>query len=220
MQLRGISRKIAGIVLLGLMFSCKEEKKNVAGRPRRNMPLQAEAYIVRSTTLSENIEVPGTILPFEETQILAEIPGRVVKLNIPEGSFVQQGTLLVKLFDDDLQAQLKKLEVQLQIAEKTFERYKELLKISGISQQEVDLSELQVNNLKADIDLVKVNISKTEIRAPFSGRIGLKNVSLGAYISPAVLITTISQIKIRFSPELTAKGSRNIGFVIDIKHFC
>ena len=212
---------MTGIVLLVLIFSCKEEKKNVAARPRGKMPLQAEAFIVRSTTLSENIEVPGTILPYEETQILAEIPGRVVKLNIPEGSFVQQGTLLVKLFDDDLQAQLKKLQVQLQIAEKTFERYKELLKISGISQQEVDLSELQVNNLKADIDLVKVNISKTEIRAPFTGRIGLKNISLGAYISPSVLITTISQVnrlKMEFSvPEKYSddmKKGRRITFTV------
>jgi len=222
MQLRGFSPKMAGIVLLAILFSCKEEKKNVAANhPRGNMPIQAEGFIVRTTSLSENIEVPGTLQPFEETQILAEIPGRIVKLNIPEGSFVQKGTLLVKLFDDDLQAQLKKLQVQLQIAEKTYERYNELLKISGISQQEVDLSELQVNNLKADIELVKVNISKTEIRAPFAGRIGLKNISLGAYISPAVLITTISQVnrlKMEFSvPEKYSddmKKGRSINFTI------
>jgi membrane fusion protein (multidrug efflux system) len=80
-----------------------------------------------------------------------------------------------------------------------------LLQISGISQQEVDLSELEVNNLKADRELVKVNIGKTEIRAPFDGRIGLKSISLGAYISPTNLITTISQtnrLKMQFSvPE-------------------
>lgn len=188
------------------IIACKEEKKEE--EPRRNRaggPIQAEGFVVRTTSLSENIEVPGTLLPFEVTEIRPEITGRVVRLNIPEGSNVQQGTILVKLFDDDLQAQLQKLQVQLQIAQKTAERYRELLKISGVSQQEVDLSELEVSNLKADIELVKVNIGKTEIRAPYSGRIGLKSISLGAYVTPTNLVTTISQVsqlKMQFSvPE-------------------
>lgn len=187
-------------------MACKEEKKQEAPRRARGGgPVQAEGFIVRTTSLSENIEVPGTLLPFEVTEIRSEISGRVVNLNIPEGSNVQQGALLVKLFDGDLQAQLQKLQVQLQIAQKTAERYGELLKISGVSQQEVDLSELEVSNLKADIELVRVNIVKTEIRAPYAGRIGLKSISLGAYITPTNLITTISQtnrLKMQFSvPE-------------------
>jgi membrane fusion protein, multidrug efflux system len=104
-----------------------------------------------------------------------------------------------------LQAQSKKLQVQLEIAKKTLERQQELLKIQGISQQEVDLSELQVNNIKADMELVRVGISKTEIRAPYAGRLGLRNVSLGAYISPTTLLTTLRQLnhlKLDFSvPE-------------------
>jgi len=200
-------------------MACKQEKNQEAPRRGRGGgPIQAEGFVVRTTSLSENIEVPGTLLPFEVTEIRAEITGRVVKLNIPEGSYVQKGTLLVKLFDDDLQAQLQKLQVQLQIAQKTFERYSQLLKISGISQQEVDLSELEVNNLKADIELVKVNIGKTEIRAPFNGRIGLRSISLGAYISPTNLITTISQVgqlKMQFSVPEKYSGEMRKGRQID-----
>jgi membrane fusion protein (multidrug efflux system) len=207
---------IIGIVLSFIFISCKSEKKENApaagGRPGGDRPVQAEAFIVRSKALSENLEIPGTLLPYEETEIRPEISGRVIWLNIPEGSFVQKGTLLVKLFDNDLQAQLKKLQVQLQIAQKTAERQKELLKISGISQQEYDLSELQVSNLKADIDLTQVSISKTEIRAPFAGRIGLKSISNGAYITPTNLITTISQVsllKLEFSvPEKYSEAMR------------
>lgn len=214
----------AGYLLTILFVSCKGEKKDPApaNNPNRgNAPVQAEAFIVKTTSLSENLEIPGTLLPYEQTEIRPEITGRVVTLNIPEGSFVKRGTLLVKLFDEDLQAQLKKLQVQLQISEKTAERQKELLKISGISQQEYDLSELSVNNLKADIELVRVNISKTEIRAPFDGRIGLKNISMGAYISPTTLITTISQVgqlKMEFSvPEKYSdamRKGRNVGFTV------
>jgi membrane fusion protein, multidrug efflux system len=209
-------RIVIGFILSFIFISCKSEKKDNApanaGRAGGDRPVQAEAFIVKTKSLSENLEIPGTLLPFEETEIRPEISGRVVWLNIPEGSFVNKGTLLVKLFDNDLQAQVKKLQVQLQIAEKTAERQKELLKINGISQQEYDLSELQVSNLKADIDLTRVSISKTEIRAPFAGRIGLKSISNGAYITPTNLLTTISQVsllKLEFSvPEKYGEAMR------------
>lgn len=188
----------AGFILLLIITvsSCKDKKDQSSARPARagNMPLQAEGFVVRTRPLAENIEMPGTLMPFETTEIRPEITGRIVWMNIPEGRVVNKGTLLVKLFDEDLQAQLKKLEVQLSIAEKTIERQKSLLEISGISQQEYDLSQLQANNLNADIEMVKVNISKTRIVAPYTGQIGLKNVSLGAYVSPTNILTTISQV--------------------------
>ena len=168
---------------------------------------------MKPSSISEKLEVTGNILPFESTEIKPEISGRVVYLNIKEGAMVSKGQLLVKLFDGDLQAQLKKLLVQLQIAEKTEERQRELLKISGISQQDYDLSVLQLNNIKADIELTRVNIAKTEIRAPYAGKLGLKNISPGAYISPTNILTTISQVnqlKIEFSiPEKYSSQIRN-----------
>jgi membrane fusion protein, multidrug efflux system len=74
------------------------------------------------------------------------------------------------------------------------ERQKALLEINGISQQEYDLSQLEANNLNADIELVKVDILKTRITAPYTGKIGLKNISLGAYVTPTNILTTISQV--------------------------
>lgn len=183
------------IIVFSGLFACAEKKERAATPPKeRSRTVIADAFVVRTVPLSENIEVAGSLLPAEGTDIRPEITGRLVSINFKEGSFVKKGTLLAKLFDDDLQAQLKKLEVQLEINQKTVERYKELLKIQGISQQDVDLSELQVSNNKADIELVKVSIAKTEIRAPFDGRIGLRNISLGAYVSPADVIATIRQV--------------------------
>ncbi len=184
------------VVFFVAAISCKSKKEPEAqpNRPAANQPLQAEGFKVRTKQLSEKIEVPGTLLPFESTEIRPEISGRIVELNIPEGRVVQKGRLLVKLFDGDLQARLKKLQVQLSIAEKTVERQKALLSISGISQQEYDLSELEANNLNADIELVRVEIGKTRISAPYSGKVGLKNISLGAYVTPTNILTTISQV--------------------------
>lgn len=195
-----LKRALFSSLLFSVIFiSCKEEKKPVAGPGAggpagRNAPVQVQGYIVKTRSLSENIEVAGSLAPFETTEIRPEISGRVVSVNIPEGRFVQRGAVLVRLFDGDLQAQLRKLQVQLSIAEKTAERQKELLKINGISQQEYDLSELQINNLKADIQLIQVDINRTQIRAPFSGQVGLRNISVGAYITPANTLTTISQV--------------------------
>jgi membrane fusion protein (multidrug efflux system) len=177
----------------------------MAGGPSNAGPLPVEARLIRPSTISETVEVTGTIQPFESTEIRPEISGRLVTLNIQEGATVGKGQLLAKIFDGDLQAQLKKLQVQLAIAVKTEERQRELVKIGGISQQDYDLSVLSVNNLNADIELTRVNIDKTEIRAPYAGKLGLKNVSPGAFVTPTNILTTISQVgqlKIDFSiPE-------------------
>jgi membrane fusion protein (multidrug efflux system) len=109
------------------------------------------------------------------------------------------------LYDEDLQAQLKKLQVQLQIAETNEKRSSQLLEIQGISKSDYDASLLNVNNIKADIEIIRTSIAKTEIRAPFNGRLGLKNISPGAYVTPADVIAVInqtSQLKLDFTvPE-------------------
>ena len=173
-----------------------------------------EAIIVKPSTLSQSIQVSGSLLPFDETVLMAEMPGRVVSINLPEGKTVTKGTVLVKLFDGDLQAQLQKLQVQLQIAQATQKRQNELIKINGISQLDYDNSVLAVDNLTADINLLKVNISKTEIRAPYDGKIGLKKISVGANLSTSTPVATIraeQQLKLDFGVPEKYSGSIQVG---------
>lgn len=183
------------IIVLAACSSKKDPEKNNPRAAPKNLTAAVEGFITRQSTISNNIEVPGNLMPYEFTELHPEVSGRLVQLNIKEGSNVAKGTLLAKVFDGDLQAQLKKLQVQLSISEKTVQRQGELLKISGISQQEYDLSGLDVNNIRADIDVIQTEIRKTEIRAPFSGRLGLRNISLGAYITPLTIVTTIQQVE-------------------------
>ncbi|HYG17609.1 MAG TPA: efflux RND transporter periplasmic adaptor subunit [Ohtaekwangia sp.] len=212
------------LAVSSIAFSSCNKKENTVSGPaaRQTGPMVVDGFLVEQQTISDNIEIPGTLMPSEETQIRAEVSGRIIQLNIQEGAQVKKGALLVKLFDQDLQAQLKKLQVQLAIAEKTEERQRELLKISGISQQDYDLTALQVDNLKADIESVRISISKTEIRAPYQGRIGLRNVSMGAYLSPSDIVATlrqVDQLKLEFSvPEKYVKNIRkgyNVRFRVD-----
>lgn len=206
--------RLSFVALLTLL-ACEEKKEGGQSprggqNPRQRGALSVEAFVAQTSSISEDVEVPGSLLPLEQTQIKSEISGRVVQLNVPEGTVVPKGYLLVKLFDQDQQAQLRKLKIQLQIAIKTVQRQKELLAINGISQQDYDLSALNVDNLKADIQAVEIAISKTEIRAPYQGEIGLRSISVGAYLSPSDVITTlrdVSQLKLEFSvPEKYAKN--------------
>jgi len=213
------------LILSSVIISCGDKKKDAtpaAGAQTQQQVITADALIVATRPLSADIEIPGTILANETTEIHPEVSGRVVRLNVREGTFVSKGLMLAKLYDGDLQAQLRKLDVQLKIAEQTEKRQAELIKIQGISQQEYDLSLLQVSNLKADIDIVREAVRKTEIRAPFSGKLGLKNISDGAYVTPATIITTISQVsqlKIQFNvPEKYGSQLRtgqSINFTVD-----
>ncbi|MBL7973381.1 MAG: efflux RND transporter periplasmic adaptor subunit [Candidatus Kapabacteria bacterium] len=174
--------------------------------------LKVQAYVMQEREVSDDITVSGTLLPSEETDIHPEVSGRVVTLSIAEGSVVPKGALLCKIFDGDLQAQRKKLEAQLAIAQNTEQRQKELLAINGSSKQDYELATLQVNNINADIELINVQIAKTEIRAPFTGKIGLKKISPGAYITPATSIVTLQQtspLKLDFNvPEKYGKTLR------------
>ena len=88
--------------------------------PAKALPVKV--LIASPRTLSADIEVPGSLMANESTEIHPEVSGRMVELHINEGGHVAQGALLAKLYDGDLQAQMRKLEVQLKIAEQTEKR--------------------------------------------------------------------------------------------------
>ncbi len=205
-----------------LLASCgAKAKKETAAKPgagnRQQMVMSVDGYIVKPQPFAENIEVPGSVIANETTEIHPEVSGRIVQLNVAEGRFVSKGSLLAKLYDADLQAQLKKLQVQLQIAKTNEDRSGQLLKIEGISKADYDASLLNVNNINADIDIIRTEISRTEIRAPFSGKLGLRNISPGAYVTPSTIIAVINQtgqLKLDFTIPEKYTGKIKIGQVV------
>jgi membrane fusion protein, multidrug efflux system len=197
-----------GLFLLPIFFcSCgSKDKKTEVPKPAAPQIAKADGYIVTPKLLSQDIEVPGSLAAYEEVELHPEVSGRVTAVYFKEGSNVGQGSLLLKIYDGDLQAQLQKLQIQIKTAEKTAERYGALLKINGVSQQEYDLNVLAVNNIRADMNIVKTNMARTTLRAPFSGKIGITSITKGAYVTPQTLIGTlrkVSQLKLNFAvPEL------------------
>jgi membrane fusion protein, multidrug efflux system len=148
-------------------------------------------YVVKSERLDNKIFATGTLIAAESVDIKPEVAGKIVQLNIQEGKYVNKGQLLIKLNDVDLQAQLKKLQAQLQLTDQSEQRLRKLLEIKGVSQDEYDIVTNQINNIKADMEFTQAQIAKTEVRAPFGGIIGLKSISNGAYINQQSQIATI-----------------------------
>jgi membrane fusion protein, multidrug efflux system len=162
-------------------------------------------FVVKSEKLDNKIFATGSVTASEMVDLKPEVAGKIVQLNIVEGKAVSKGQLLIKLNDEDLQAQIKKLNAQLRLTEQSAQRLKKLLDIKGVSQDEYDVVENQMNNIRADLEFTQAQIAKTELKAPFSGVIGLRNVSMGSYInaqSQVANIQVLNPIKVDFTvPE-------------------
>lgn len=164
--------------------------------------IKVSTIIIQHERMENSVFSSGTLLSDEEIELKSEVSGKIVQLNINEGSFVKKGTLLVKLNDNDLQAQLKKASERLKFLELTESRQKQLFDKQGISKQDYDITLSELSTQKAEIDYVKAMIDRTEIKAPFDGIIGLRNVSEGAYITSVERIASLQKIdflKIDFS---------------------
>jgi len=199
---------VVGVVaLLAYNKVNKDDQLNEqrASRSENSGRIMADAFVVNPVSLKNDINATGTLLSNEAVQLQPQTSGRITQLLFKEGSYVHKGDLLVTLYDEDLQAQLKKAMIQQSLADTTLARQKQLLTINGISRQEVDNTRNQVASYEADIAYYKAQINEMRILAPFSGRIGLRQVSEGAIVTPTTVITTLYQddpLKLEFSiPE-------------------
>lgn len=215
---------IATVCITVLLLSGCSSDKGKAGNGNmasRSKPVsRVDGFVVSPKILENEITVSGSLLAFEEVDLKNEVAGRVVEMNLPEGKFVKEGTLLVKLFDDDLQANLKKSQSQLAIQEQIFKRQTELFNVSGISQNDYDQTILQVNSLKAEIEVEKTLIRKTEVLAPFDGVIGLRNISLGAVVTPSTSLASIrAEDKLKLDFSVPEKYSSKIKPELEVQFF-
>ena len=184
--------------------------------------IPVEVYIVCDTSMIYQLATIGSLRASESVDIVSEISKKVVGVFLREGSNVSKGQLLFKLDDADIIARINKLSIEETLAETNERRQKAQLTIGGISQEQYDVTLNHLNMLKAEIEILKVDLSKTEIRAPFSGKIGLRYCSEGALVSPNMVLARlqdISRIKVDFSfPERYAGDLRpgaKISFLTD-----
>ena len=167
--------------------------------------LQVEAVEVEYESIEDRIFTSGTIQANEVIQLSMETSGIITRLSFEEGRPIEKGELLLKINDSELQAQKQRASFRLNLAEQREERQSGLLDRGGTSRDEYEATLNEVNVLRSELQLIEAQIDKTELRAPFSGNIGLKYVSEGSYISPNAEIASlqdINPVKIDFSvPE-------------------
>ena len=164
-------------------------------------PLVAEVYRVKSVPFAQTLSTVGTLRANESVTLVSELSRRLVKIQVKEGSDVAAGDLLFKLDDSDLMAELGEIDARLKFAETNKKRVENLLPSKAVSPQELDNSEAALDILRAQRNTKSVQITKTEIHAPFSGRVGVRQVSEGAFVSPTIPLVTlqdVSRIKVDF----------------------
>lgn len=169
---------------------------------QRQMPISIHAVVLKKQTLTDLIvSNVGTTIPDEEVDLSFESSGKITEISFQEGTHVKKGDLLAKINDKPLQAELKKLEAQIPLAKERVFRQGTLLKKDAVSQEAYEQVTTEYDKLMADIELVKARILQTELRAPFDGIIGLRQVSEGAYTTPSTVVanlTKIAPLKIEF----------------------
>jgi membrane fusion protein (multidrug efflux system) len=202
---KALSMKLNSINFLSLtaiaavlyLSSCKSDNNGAgkgAGMSGRSKKVNAEAYVVAPQSFSNTYTASGSLRPNEEIEVHPEMSGRVTSMSFHEGSVVRKGQLLVQLYDADLKAQLQRLQAQKRLQQSTEKRQRELVNIGGISRQDYEATETQMKYIDADIAVAEAALSKMRVLAPFDGTIGLRNVSIGAVISPSTVIATLQQI--------------------------
>ena len=183
-----------------------------AGAKTSGAPMSVAGIVMKGEKLDNKIFAVGSIIPTESVDLRPEASGKIIQLNIEEGKAVKKGQLLVKLNDADLQAQIRKTQASLILAEQSEQRLRKLLDVKGISQDEYDIVANQISGLKADIEFTQAQVAKTEVYAPFNGVCGLRSVSLGSYATPQTPIATVQQlnpVKLDFTvPEKYANQVR------------
>ncbi len=184
--------------------------------------LNVNAQILKHENLTDEIRTKGLLIPDEEVDLSFETSGKITEIHFKEGVNVRKGQLLAKVNDKPLQAELKKLEAQVPLAQDRVYRQKALLAKDAVSQEAYESVNTELDKLMADIELVKSRIAQTELRAPFDGVVGLRLVSEGTYASPTTIITRltkISPLKIEFSVNEAyvneVKAGTPLSFTVD-----
>lgn len=197
--------------------SQNEKSNQKAGAPKSISTVNG--IILKPNKFSNQLTLSGSIDANEQIELRSEVSGVVQGIYFEEGSYVTKGKQLIKVNDIELRAQLAQAKTRQSLASENERRAKLLLQKEAISQEEYDVASAEFQSTKSQTQLIQAQIAKTSIVAPFSGKIGLRSISPGTYVTPTTLIAKLvntSQVKITFSiPEKYAslmKNNSNITF--------
>lgn len=160
---------------------------------------------VESTSWNRRIEAVGDLRAIQDVAVASEVPGKVIEINFHSGATVEQGDVLVRLDAAEDRAQLEALEADLRLARLELQRVERLRGSPAFSQALMDRSESEAASLQAQVQQQRVRLQRKEIRAPFDGVLGIREISLGDIVAagePIVALKTLDPIYVDFTvPE-------------------
>ncbi|MGN5954779.1 efflux RND transporter periplasmic adaptor subunit [Sphingobacterium lactis] len=200
---------IALAIVIGLIgyriFTNQKKEAKQKGPSGARSAAKVYGMVIQGQPFSDFLSLSGSIEADEQIELHSEISGIVESINFSEGSRVGQGQMLIRINDAELQAQLSQAMTRNNLAAENERRAKLLLEKEAISQEEYDIASADFRTAQSQIQLIRAQLSKTVIRAPFSGTIGLRNISKGSYVTPATIIAQLvntNRLKVSFSiPE-------------------
>lgn len=172
----------------------KGAKKSAQGGPGKQAA-PVSVVVAAAASSGGTLSVSGTLRAPEQVQLRAEAAGRVVWLNMPEGAWVQAGTPLARINDAELRAQQKKITAQLQIATPRVARLQTLRSAGGVSADELEAAEQERTSLQAELEQIEARLAMCELKAPFSGVLGLRRISIGSIVSTQDVFGTLTQME-------------------------
>jgi membrane fusion protein (multidrug efflux system) len=218
-RLRITAALVAALALAWILRTALAGGAADGGRPAPGAeppPLRAELYVVAPSRVRDVVRTGGSLAANESVDVVPELSRRLVAAPVAEGTSVEKGALLFKLDDADLRAQLAELEARRRLAARTEGRQRKLLEYDrkALSQQAYDQAVSELEAVEAEIAALRVTLAKTEIRAPFPARVGLRRASEGAWVTPETKLTTLqdtSRIKVDFTLPERHAGAVSVG---------
>lgn len=163
--------------------------------------LPVDVKIVAASTIEQSEVVAGSIIANRVVDITGELPKKINMVLFKDGNYVEAGQTLYKLYDGDIKARIRQLDADLHLASINEKRLSELQKTESVRREEYDIALARLQSFQAQKELLEVELSKTVIKAPFSGLIGISKVFTGSFVTPGVpLVSLVEQqvLKIQF----------------------
>ena len=187
---------LVGAVLGGLFgfkaFVDGKIKEAMAGMA--NMPQTVSATKAETSDWQPKIDAVGTLRAVRGAELSLEVPGVVETISFQSGDEVKAGQVLLILRKEDEEARLQSLEATAQLAQITYDRDLKQLKAQAISQAIVDNDEANLRNARAQVAVQKAILDKKTLRAPFDGKLGLRQVDLGQFLAAGAMIATLQSM--------------------------
>lgn len=161
------------------------------------MPPQQETVtsaVAHEEKWQDTLAAVGSISAVQGVNLTAEIPGTVREISFESGAVVAAGDLLLKLDTTTEDAQLRALEAQAEWAQTNLTRIKSLRAENTVSQSELDQAEIALRQNQANADAVRATIAKKNLRAPFAGKLGIRQINLGEYLDPGKPIVSLQSL--------------------------